>query len=207
MFVDMTIGEFLDKTAAGTPTPGGGSVCALTGALAASLSIMVGELTVNKDIDEKVRKDALDTMEKSKMLLEKLKKGIDEDPKAFDKVMEAIRLPKVSDDDKKKRIDSIQKALKEAAETPYEVAKLCIQVMEVSIHMLKIGNKNAASDAAVSGYLAYAALNGAIHNVKINLNSIKDVDYVNEMKKNVDNILSKSEKLFATVKSEADRVI
>jgi formiminotetrahydrofolate cyclodeaminase len=122
-------------------------------------------------------------------------------------VMAAFKMPKATDEEKEARSEAIQEALKEAAELPYETALLCLDVMNMAFDMLKAGNKNAASDASVSGLLGYAALNGALYNVKINLNSIKDAEYVSEMKKKVEGLISESEELLLKIKAESAEII
>lgn len=207
MFRQKTIEEFINETSSGIPTPGGGSVSALVGALGAALSSMVGELSVAKDEDRVQRLNMQGKVRICKDLIESFLKGMDEDVKAFDAVMAAYRMPKDTDDDKKIRSSAIQQALVYATEAPYEMALLCIDAMNISADMLKYGNKNAASDAAVSGYLGYAALNGCLYNMKINLNSIKDRDYVDNMRSKVEELYVEGENLLSKVKSLSNEKI
>lgn len=207
MLYDLTIDNFLDKTSSSSPTPGGGSVCALVGALGAALSSMVGELTVDKDMDGDTKIKIKGSIKICKDLMKSLKEGMDKDTEAFNRVMTSYKMPKTNDEEKQIRSAAIQEALKKAAEEPYEVALLCLDVMKVAIDMLKIGNKNAASDAAVSGFLAYAALNGAIYNVKINLNSIKDEGFVRIMSSSVRSLIDEGEGLLTEIKEISAKVI
>lgn len=207
MLIDRTIIEFLEDTSSKSPAPGGGSVCALAGALGAALSSMVGELSIEKEGDKKANVKMQGMIRICQDLLNSLKKGIDEDTEAFNKVMGAYRMPKSTDEEKKLRSSAIQEALKDASETPYETALLCIDVMNMAVDMLKLGNKNASSDAAVSGFLGYAALNGALFNVKINLKSIKDEEYVNSLSSKVEELSSESEILLLKIKSISSEII
>jgi formiminotetrahydrofolate cyclodeaminase len=205
MLVDMTLSEFLKETSSSSPAPGGGSVCALAGALGAALSSMVGELTVGKAGDNEARIKG--SIKICKELMMELSGAVDKDTEAFNGVMAAFKLPKSTDEEKTSRSAAIQEALKEAAELPYETALLCLDVMNVSLDMLKEGNKNAASDASVSGLLGYAALNGALYNVKINLASIKDKEYVEEMSAQVKGLINESEELLGRIKGLSAQII
>jgi formiminotetrahydrofolate cyclodeaminase len=207
MLKDMTIEEFLNETASDSPAPGGGSVSALVGALGAALSSMVGELSVGKDSSDDTKIEIKNYMSECRRLMQGLKECIDKDTDAFNAVMAAFRMPKDTDEQKSKRSKEIQSAFKNAAEVPYNTAELCLRVLDIAIEMLEKGNKNAASDAAVSGLLGYAALNGALYNVKINLNSIKDEQYVQQMKIRVDNMILKGEELLSAIKALAQQTI
>jgi formiminotetrahydrofolate cyclodeaminase len=207
MLKDMTIEEFLYETASDSPAPGGGSVSALVGALGAALSSMVGELSVGKESNDDIKTEIINYMNECRSLMNGLKESIDKDTDAFNAVMAAFRMPKGTEEEKSKRSKEIQSAFKNAAEVPYNTAVLCLGVMDIATEMLKKGNKNAASDAAVSGLLGYAALNGALYNVKINLNSIKDERYVQQVKKEAENLTLKGEELLSTIKALSQETI
>jgi formiminotetrahydrofolate cyclodeaminase len=207
MLKDMTIEEFLNETASDSPAPGGGSVSALVGALGAALSSMVGELSVGKESNDDIKTEIINYMNECRGLMNGLKESIDKDTDAFNAVMAAFRMPKGTEEEKSKRSIEIQSAIKNAAEVPYNTAVLCLRVMDIATKMLKKGNKNAASDAAVSGLLGYAALNGALYNVKINLNSIKDDQYIQQIKKEVENLTLKGEELLSTIKALSQETI
>ncbi|KPU42748.1 methenyltetrahydrofolate cyclohydrolase [Oxobacter pfennigii] len=207
MLINMTLSEFIDETASNSPAPGGGSASALAGALGASLSSMVAELSMGKEMDEGTKNKAKGTIRICKDLIRELKEGVDKDTQAFNRVMDAFKMPKATEDEKNKRSEAIQEAMKEAAELPYETALLCIDVMNVALDMLKAGNKNAASDAAVSGFMGYAALNGAVYNIKINLNSIKDTEYANEMRAQAQGLIKEGDLLLEKIKSAAKETI
>jgi methenyltetrahydrofolate cyclohydrolase len=181
MLVNYTISEFLNETASKSPAPGGGSVSALAGALGAALSSMVCNLSTSGDLGSETTK-LEELSRKSHQLMSSLQAGIDRDTEAFNQVMAAYKLPKSTDEEKQTRSASIQQVMKVAADEPFQTAAMCLEVMKVAFTVIQIGNKNAASDAAVSGLMAYAGLNGALFNVKINLSSIKDMEYVEKMK-------------------------
>lgn len=207
MLINKTLMDFINETSSGAPTPGGGSVSALAGALGAALGSMVGEITLTKAED---KDSILEIQGKIKIcsdLMNSLNNNVDEDTAAYDRVMAAYKMPKSTDDEKKIRSQSIQEALKGAAETPYETALLCIDVMNISLDMLKCGSKNAASDASVAGFLGYAALNGALYNTRLNLNSIKDADYVASMRSKVRELITEGEALLEKIKVLSAEVI
>ncbi|MBU2699402.1 formiminotetrahydrofolate cyclodeaminase [Sporomusaceae bacterium BoRhaA] len=207
MLIDYSITGFLAELKSDSPAPGGGSAAALVGAIGAALGIMVGNLTISsakyEAVHEESRKLALDLEE----CLAALEQDIDKDTAAFTQVMKVYKLPKSTDEEKRMRSQAIQEALKAASNLPFEVAKACLNVLELSERMLSIGNVNAASDAAVAGRMAQAAMWSAIYNVRINLGSIKDTDFVSDMKGKVEGIVARSEVLMAQLVKIADEKI
>jgi len=192
--VDLRIKPFLDEVASESPAPGGGSVAALAGALGAALSEMVCNLTLNKEKFASVHDEMREVLERSEHIRKRLTDIIDKDTEAFNKVMDALKLPKDTEEEKKKRKNEIQKALKGAALVPLETARLCGEVIELSKIVSEKGNQNSITDAASSAILAKAGFNAAILNVKINLASIKDKKFVEDIsyeiemiEKNVEN--------------------
>lgn len=207
MLINMTLNEFLSEAASATPAPGGGSVSALVGALGAALTSMVCELTTEKDADQATLSQIAQIKAEVLGLMDDLKQAVDRDTQVFNKVMDAYRMPKATDEEKQKRSSAIQNSLKEAADEPCRAAELCLEVMKKAHVMLKIGNKNAASDAAVAGLLAHAALHGALYNVQINVGAIKDADYAGSMKRRSETLISESDRLLVNLKSLAAEVI
>ncbi|MCD6452656.1 MAG: cyclodeaminase/cyclohydrolase family protein [Acidobacteria bacterium] len=178
MFKELTIDQFQEKLSSSEPVPGGGSLAAISGSLACSLAEMFINLTLEK---EKYAEDhPLFSEAKGKVieLKEKLIKLADEDASAFDKVMQAFKLPKGTDEEKAKRKEAIAKAFLEAAEVPRKTASSAIELLRILGKLAEGGNPNAISDLGVASLTAYSALIGALLNVRINLPSIKDEDYV-----------------------------
>lgn len=190
-FIDETLKNFLEKIAEKTPTPGGGSVSALTGAVASALLEMVCNLTIGKekyaDVEEEMKREA----EKCRNYREKFIELIDEDARAFDEVISAFKLPKENEG----RREAIQNAYKKACAVPLETAEHCIKLMESGIKIAEKGNKNSISDAGVASWMAKSAFHSAILNVKINLSGIKDSEYVEEIKNRVKKMEENAEKL------------
>ncbi len=177
MFSEKKISEFLSQLSSNSPTPGGGTVAALSGALAASLVSMVASLTVGRKKYEGY--DALyeETIGKMKQLSEQFQDMMDEDAKAFDFVMEALKMPKKTDEEKQERKNKLQEAFKKATNSPVKTAEAVVKVSGFAGEMVKHGNKNAVSDAYCAIELCKAAFNMAMENVDINLSSIKDEAY------------------------------
>lgn len=185
MLREKTLVEFLDDLASPSPAPGGGSTAALMGALGASLVSMVCHLTLGKTGYEEVQRLIKDTLATSEKLRRRLTHLIDEDTQAFNKVMAAIRMPKVTVKEKEKRSHALQKAYKEAARVPLEVAQCCNTLWGVIGVVAEKGNKNSITDAGVAGLLAYGGVKGAVLNVKINLGAIKDESFTTKVNKEI----------------------
>lgn len=194
---------FLDEVASSSPAPGGGSVAALAGALGAALTSMVCNLTRAKQGYESVQKEIAEVLEKSEGLRKDLTDLIDKDTEAFNEVMTSLKMPKETEEQKEQRKNAMQTAFKGAAEVPLETARKCVQILDVA-HIVAIkGNKNSISDAAVSALMAQTGVQAAMLNVRINLSSIKDADYVtqvtNELHELLQNAMQKSTEILNIV--------
>ena len=185
MLADHKIIEYLDKAAAGTAVPGGGSVAALNAALAAGLTEMVANLTIGKKGYEEVEEEMIALAGKASQLRNKLSAAVDQDADAYTEVMAAYRLPKTTDEETALRKQKIQEAIKHAARVPLEVARNALAVIELAGQAIQKGNKNAASDGAVAAMNARTGALAAIYNVKINLGSINDDIFVDKMAQEV----------------------
>ena len=188
MLVNSKITEYLEKAAAGTAVPGGGSVAALNGALAAGLTEMVANLTVGKKGYEAVEEDMKALADKASQLRNKLTAAIDQDADAYTEVMAAYKLPKTTDEETSLRKQKIQDAIKHAALVPLEVARDALAVIDLAGSAIRKGNKNAASDGAVAAMNARTAALAAIYNVKINLSSIQDDSFVEKLAQEVEDL-------------------
>lgn len=178
MLAELSVKDFLAKTAGNDPVPGGGSVAALNAALAASLTEMVANLTIGKKKYEDKEELMNNIASKASNYMASFVRDIDADSDAYNKVFAAFKLPKETDEEKAERSKEIQAATKIAAEIPMEVARKAFEMMNIIAEVAENGNQNAITDACVSMMTARTAVLGAILNVKINLSSIKDVEYV-----------------------------
>jgi formiminotetrahydrofolate cyclodeaminase len=172
----MELKRFLEKVAADTPTPGGGSVSALAGTLSASLVAMVAGLSSKKS---GVKEGKMEQIRKKALAIQKrLFRAIDEDSKSFDAVIKAFRLPRGSEKERLHRVRKIQKAYQNATVTPQVVCQQSIQLLEYSKILILKGNPNAMSDAGVAAFLADAALAGGLLNIGINLVAVTEKSFV-----------------------------
>jgi len=199
MFIEKSLKEYIANVASGDPTPGGGSVSALVGSLGAGLTSMVNNLTVGKkayeELSNEIKEEITKNAKEVEGLIEELNKIVDEDTKAFDKVMEAFKLPKETEEEKAVRREAIQEGYKIALEVPLRCAEKCLRLLELQDVFAKHGNINAITDVGVGTLLAYAGLEGALFNVTINLGSIKDQAFKDEIGGKVDHILSEGKRL------------
>ena len=182
---NLDIAAFLDELSSSSPAPGGGSVSALAGALSASLTSMVANLTIGKKKWESVYDEMCRIGELSQDLKDQLAILIDADTEAFNLVLQAYRLPKATNEDIKSRKNAIENAMKNAASVPYETMKLCCKTMELIKQVALNGNPNSITDAAVAGELALAGARGAALNVEINLIDIDDEIFSKKMKTDI----------------------
>ena len=164
------------------PTPGGGSASALAGAIGASLLAMVAGLPKPRASTEEDTVALRNTGLRCTELAADLEQLVNSDADAYNVVMEAYRLPKLADDEKARRAAAIQNGLKVATETPLDVMRRCHEALELVPVVERLGNPNASSDVRVAVYLLRAALAGAAANVEINLGSLKDAGYVQQVR-------------------------
>jgi len=162
--------QFLDKLAAGEPTPGGGSAAAYAGAMGAGLVAMMARLTIGKKKYAGVGEKMQAILEEAESLRADLNAAVERDSAAFDGIMAASKLAK----DDPQREQAIQDATLHAAEVPLEVAQKSLRVMELALQAVGHGNVNAITDAATGAAMAKAALTGAGYNVRVNVLGLKD---------------------------------
>lgn len=184
---------FLDHVASVEPAPGGGSVAALSGALAAALVAMVCRLTIGKKGYEDVSEEMQKILPRADQLQCELRELMQTDNDAYARVMNAYQLPKSNDAEKLARTRAIQDALKHASDVPLHVAELCAQVLELAQPVAEKGNKNATSDCGVGVLMAEAGLRGAALNVSINLGSINDELFVSRHRTRVAKLMTEAE--------------
>ena len=190
----LTSEGFVDELSSNSPAPGGGSVAALAGSLGAALVSMVAALTHEKKGFEASKDEMDDFGNKAQKIKDRLSFLVDEDTNAFNRVMEANRLPSNSDEEKSTKRKAVRAANKYAIEIPLEAAELSLSVLEIAVDLVKKGNPNSVSDVGVAGEVALAGVRGACMNVLINLTGIKDKRYTNRKKNQVDELLIESQK-------------
>lgn len=185
--VDRSVNGFIDEVDSKSPAPGGGSVAALAGSIGVSLARMVGHLTIGRKkflaLDEDIQKEFTIAFDKLDSLNERLRVLIDEDTLAYNKVMNAFRMPKDTDSEKSLRSKAIEDATYDAISVPLEISTLSLDALKGIVTICKYGNKNAITDCGVATHMLYSAIEGGILNVKINLGGISDTNYVDDLNK------------------------
>jgi len=192
---DATVEEFLAEVAAPTPTPGGGSVSALAGALSAALSRMVAGLARGKKGYEPVERELAEIETRGRKLQARLEALVDEDARAYDGVIAAMRMPKTSDAERGARVAAIQTAYRKATEIPLETMERCIEALELAEAAAKKGNRGATTDVAVAILLAEAAVRGASLNCAVNLAAIRDETFRSHAEERVEQLLKRADEI------------
>jgi len=188
MLQDLNLQDFLEKTGSNSPVPGGGSAAALTASLSASLVEMVSNLTVGKKKYEEVNEEMEEIKKIAMEMRKKFLNDIERDSESFNGVMAAFKLPKETDEEKNIRKEQIQKELKNAALIPLEIAKDSYKILDISEKVVIKGNQNAVTDGLVATMLARTAVLSALYNVKINLMSIKDEEFIKQVTEEMDKL-------------------
>jgi len=190
---DNKIEEFLDALASQSATPGGGGAAAIIGAMGAALVSMVCNLTIGKKKYADVEGEMKDVLAKAETLRRKLTGMIEDDAKAFDKVMGAYGMPKETDADKAARDAAIQEALKIATDVPLACARAAREVIALAERAADKGNLNVISDAGVGVLAAHAALRSAALNVWTNARMITDRAFAEARLKELNDLLAGAE--------------
>lgn len=187
-----SVGTFAELVAAGTPAPGGGSVSAYCGMLAASLGQMVCNLTIGKPKYADAEERLTEIKSELERLGARLRELIAEDADSFEAVLQAYRLPKENEEQKSQRAALIQIALRGAVDVPFETAQRSFDVLGLLRELANIGNPNAISDVAVGARLAQTAIRGASYNVSVNLDSISERDATERTREQMNGMIEQS---------------
>ena len=202
--IGMTCKGFANETASESPAPGGGSVSAYIGALGVSLATMVANLSSHKaDWDDRWEEFS-EWAEKGQQIKDELLYLVDEDTRAFNRIMDAFGIPKGTDEERSERTAAIQEATKYAIEVPFLTMKRAYESMEIIKAMAESGNPNSVSDAGVGALCARSAVIGAYVNMQINASGLKDQAYLTSLMKEAKEIVEKTkakeEKILEIVK-------
>tara|TARA_X000000950_G_scaffold42027_3_gene46280 strand:- start:42054 stop:43742 length:1689 start_codon:yes stop_codon:yes gene_type:complete len=191
----LSLTEFANETSSESPAPGGGSISAYCGTLAASLTTMVANLSSHKrgwddrwEFFSKWAKKGLD-------IQSELIDLVDKDTDAFNQIIESIRLPKDTEEEMKMRNEAISRATKNAILVPLSIMEKAYDCMKITKEMALHGNPNSISDAGVASLCAIAAIKGGLLNVKINCKDFDDLKFIESINKKTDTIIKKSKKL------------
>ena len=201
--IDMTVTQFTEVLASDAPAPGGGSVAALFGACGAALGVMTTNLTIGRKKYADLWESAEAARTRGTPLIDAFRKAIDDDTLAFNKLIEAMHLPKETDEQKAIRLAAIEDATKDAANMPFHTLTLCEQTVSVLEQLDGNINPNCASDFGVGAAAVQTAARGAWLNVCINLQSISDEAFVKDLfdraKALYDDVTARAEALYLRV--------
>lgn len=195
-----SLGGFCDTLSSGSPAPGGGSVAALCGALAASLASMVAALTAGRAEFAEHHQDMCRLGEQAQQLKDELLRAVDDDSRAYNQVMTALRLPRGTTAERRQRRQAVEQATRGATQVPLRVLTLCRETIRLVEQATRHGNPNAHCDAGVGAACARAAATGALLNVLVNLGGLRDQDFCSKTRR-------RAERLADEVQRRADKVV
>ncbi len=205
--VRKTVREFVDEVSRDTPAPGGGSIAALAGSIGAALAAMVANLTAVK-AEFAGRYEELDGLAvRAQGIKDLLLAAVDEDTQAFNGVMEALRMPTDTPEQKAARSAALQSGYKQATDVPLETARHCRAALALCLAAVRVGNNAMITDAGVGALVSLAGVKGAAYNARINLKSIKDAGYVRRTGDEIERLVDESRKIAGSVELEIERVI
>lgn len=197
--------RFLDALASSDPTPGGGSVSAYAGALAAGLISMVCRLTLGQKRFASVQDDMAAALERSEDIRAELTRLTEADMTAYGAFAAAQKLPRATDAEKAERSEKMQAALRDCALVPLRTARACRRLLELCPEVVGKGNPAALSDVGVAALLAQSALRGAALQVATNLAWLKNADFIAEQRRNTAEVLAGTQELTERVVADVER--
>jgi methenyltetrahydrofolate cyclohydrolase len=207
MYLDHSTRYFLDNLASNSPVPGGGSAAALVGALGVALVTMVANLTIGKEKYVGVEKENISLLDSSEGLRARMQDLIEKDTEAYGALAAVYKMPRSTDSERALRADRMQDALKAACRVPLDICRAARDAAGLGETAARIGNTAAVSDAGVAVLFADACAQAAAMNVRINLKTIKDVEYATAIWAEVQEILRQVRTLKEVVSEETYRKI
>lgn len=211
LFNDYKINEFLTELSSDAPSPGGGSTAALVSALAGGLNSMVYSLTIDKKAYESLKEEEKKKMcllqKEAKDFIEKSKEFMEKDREDFLELMNCYKMPKASEKEIQHRKEKIKENTIKAMNTPLKLAEECIKFYDNIEFAAKFGNKNLISDAAVATILLNSAIESAIINVKVNLNSLRNESFAIKIEDRCDYLLKESDSKKTNLINEINNII
>jgi formiminotetrahydrofolate cyclodeaminase len=189
----MELENFIERLSSKDPVPGGGAASALVAIVGGALDSMVSALTSGKKGYEQNQERIAQIGEEASRLKRELEDLMRDDETAFNAISATWKLPKGTDDEKEKRSKMLQDALKHAIQPPWKIAEKALEVMDLSAELIRIGNKNAVTDAGCGLIFGFAAAEGALLNVAINIDAITDAKFAEEERAKVRDLHTKLE--------------
>lgn len=206
--IDKKLSDYIDEVDSSSPAPGGGSVMGVVGSLACALAGMVGHLTINKklfkELSDNEKNDFNKAIENIKEIKIKLMEIVDKDADAFNIFMEAVKLPKNTEEEKLIRKDAISKASIKATENPFNTLKYCYELMPLFETIIKYGNVGVITDIVSAYILVYGASKGSVLNININIPLIDDNLFLTQLKKDSLHYIEKIEYYYKNIEKKLD---
>jgi glutamate formiminotransferase/formiminotetrahydrofolate cyclodeaminase len=199
--------DFVDEVSRDTPAPGGGSVAALAGALGGALAAMVANLSVGKGEFDDRYAQLCSIADRAQAVKDALVHGVDEDTRAFDLVIEAMRMPKDTEAERAERDTAMQEGYKAATRVPLKTVQDCRTALALCKEISAMADPEMVSDVGTGAHMAAAGAHAAAYNVRINLRHIADDAFNREMRTSVTGLLEKCEELKAAVVVDVERVL
>lgn len=199
--------EFVEVLASKSAVPGGGGAAALVGAVGMALGSMVCNLTIGKKKYAEYEESVKEILEKAGEIEKKLLDMIDQDAECFLPLSKAYGLPKSTEEEKKIKEETMENALKVACEVPINIVKVCFDAIKLHEDLVDKGSKLAISDVGVGVQCLRAAILSGQLNVVININSIKDIEYVNKVKTEVDSLVKEGVKICDEVYAKVEKAL
>ncbi|HEX8707920.1 MAG TPA: glutamate formimidoyltransferase [Pyrinomonadaceae bacterium] len=196
-----TVKDFVAEVASGKPAPGGGAAAAHAAALGAALGEMIAGLTAGREKYADVESEVRETLAELRPMRARLARASTEDAASFERVMQARRMARSTEDERIERANRLEEALKGAATVPLEVAGVAVQVLELLETLSEIGNPNAISDAATGAQLSLAAVASARYNVLVNTAEIEDEEFTSEHRSRARDLLERAREIAARIEA------
>ena len=198
--VDLSLKGFVDEVASSSPAPGGGSVAAYAGSQGFALIAMVCRLTVGREKYRAVEEELMSLMLTAENKKEALLALVEEDTQGFYGVMEALGLPKGTEEEKTVRREALEVATIQAAEIPLKTARLCLEGLREMPNLLEKGNPNALSDMGVAALMLESGLEGAIYNIQINVHGLKTQNLAQQLRATATQLREEGENITAKIR-------
>jgi len=199
--------DFVDEVSRDSPAPGGGSVAALAGALGGALAAMVANLCTSKGEFDDQYETLSAIADRGQALKDALVRGVDEDTAAFDKVLEAMRMPRDTEAERKERSRLMQEGYKVATQVPLRTVEQCRDALRLCAEIAPIADPNMVSDVGTGALMAHAGAQAAAYNVRINLPQITDEDFEGDTRGTLSGLLQECSELAAAVAADVERAL
>lgn len=193
------IEAFISSVAAAVPLPGGGSAAALAGALAAALGEMMAGLTEGREKFASIQSQVLEIHAKLAAFRNVLQALVQEDATAYKSLLNALRLPRETEEQRTARADAIEKSARGATMTPLRTARAAFEILEYLEILIEIGNPHAKSDVAVGAQLAYASLKGGQYNILANIRGLRDDSFADSCRGEITDLVLRGHKILQQI--------